>query len=474
METYKAGLKVEPNNPALKEALSEIEGQADAGLSMFSQLFNDPNIWTMLQSDPELKGYLAQPDFLQMITDIQKNPKSISTHLQDKRLMAVISKILLRGRGAPPASTPESAPAPEQPKETKPEPKEEKVEEVPIEEFKPTEEDPEEADKRKANEEKEKGNDAYKKKDFAKAVEHYQNAINLYPKEIAFHTNKAAAYFESGDFNKCIEECETGIDVGRSNGASFEAIAKAYARIGAAYKKLGDLGKAIDAYKRSLTENRVRAVQLTLRQLEKEKEEADKLAYLNPELAQQEKEKGNNHFNKGEFPQAIAAYTEALKRDPQSAPIYSNRAAAYMKLAEFGLALKDCEKCLELDPTYIRAYKRKANIHNFCKDYHKAIDTLNAGLKYAPEDKELKDDILEAKRLISVANADPELRELRRKRAMDDPDIQKIFKNPLIERLLQNFSQGGNQQEALKMLQDPVLAADFERLINAGAIAYGN
>src|SRR3990167_834317 len=96
VETYKDGLKVEPNNAALKEALSEIEGQADAGLSMFSQIFKDPNIWTMLQSDPELKGYLQQPDFLQMITEIQQNPKSIGSHLQDKRLMAVISKILLR------------------------------------------------------------------------------------------------------------------------------------------------------------------------------------------------------------------------------------------------------------------------------------------------------------------------------------------------------------------------------------------
>src|SRR3990167_5627466 len=98
----------------------------------------------------------------------------------------------------------------------------------------------------------------------------------------------------------------------------------------------------------------------------------------------------------------------------------------------------------------VRAYKRKSNIHTFCKDYHKSIDTLNVGLKYAPEDQEMKDGILEAKQLIAQANADPELRELRRQRAMADPDIQKIFKNPMVERLLQNFSPGGDQQQALK------------------------
>ena len=62
----------------------------------------------------------------------------------------------------------------------------------------------------------------------------------------------------------------------------------------------------------------------------------------------------------------------------------------------------------------------------------------------------MKDGILEAKQLIAQANADPELRELRRQRAMADPDIQKIFKNPMVERLLQNFSPGGDQQQALK------------------------
>jgi stress-induced-phosphoprotein 1 len=43
--------------------------------------------------------------------------------------------------------------------------------------------------------EKDLGNEAYKKKDFALAHKHYDKAIELDPYNIAFHTNKAGTLF---------------------------------------------------------------------------------------------------------------------------------------------------------------------------------------------------------------------------------------------------------------------------------------
>lgn len=86
--------------------------------------------------------------------------------------------------------------------------------------------------RKKALQEKDLGNEYYKKKDFENALVHYNKAIENDPTDITFYTNMAAVYFEQKEYEKCIKECEKAIEIGRENRADFKLIAKAFTRIG--------------------------------------------------------------------------------------------------------------------------------------------------------------------------------------------------------------------------------------------------
>lgn len=126
-----------------------------------------------------------------------------------------------------------------------------------------------------------------------------------------------------------------------------------------------------------------------LKKVEKIKKDDSEKKYLSPEMAEEHKVKGNEFFEKGDYPNAVKEYTEGLRRDPLNIGIYCNRSQAYIKLMEFNYALKDADKCLELDPNYVKAYLRKGTLHHLSKEFHKAMAAYDTGLKLDPSNKEL-------------------------------------------------------------------------------------
>jgi len=112
----------------------------------------------------------------------------------------------------------------------------------------------------------------------------------------------------------------------------------------------------------------------------KEKEIRDAKAYINPELADQHKERGNELFKAGDFPGAIREFDEGLKRNPENKFLFSNRSFAYIKLMEPVRAMADAEQALKLDPDFVKAWARKGTAHQLQKEYHKAMECFEKGL----------------------------------------------------------------------------------------------
>lgn len=236
-----------------------------------------------LRTDPRTRAYLDDPEYLAMLAQLQSNPQMMASKLQDPRILTTLSVLLgidASGASDEPMDTepPVYTPPPKKP-EPKPEPKKDPEPDLP-------------ENKKLAREEKEQGNAFYKKKEFDKAIEHYKKAIEHDPTDITFYNNLAAVYFEQKEYETCIKECEKAIDIGRENRADFKLIAKSFMRIGNAYKKMKDYKNAKTAYEKSLSEHRTPEVKTLLSDVEKVIKEEERKQYINPELAEQEKEKG--------------------------------------------------------------------------------------------------------------------------------------------------------------------------------------
>ena len=70
------------------------------------------------------------------------------------------------------------------------------------------------------------------------------------------------------------------------------------------------------------------------------------------------KERGNELFKKGNFPEAKTAYSRSLTKK-HTAVVYANRAQTCLKLGQAAQAEKDCSEALELDMQYIKAWQRR-------------------------------------------------------------------------------------------------------------------
>lgn len=310
---------------------------------------------------------------------------------------------------------------------------------------------------------KQEGNDAYKKKDFPTALSKYGKAMDLDPNEMTYYLNSAAVHFEMKNYTECVSTCNKAIDVGRENRADFKHIAKALARMGNAYRKSGDLKNAKMAYEKALTEHRTPDYKLCLSEIEVEFKKSEELAYVNPEIAEEEKLKGNNFFKSGDFSNAVKTYTEAIKRNPTDPKIYSNRAACFTKLMSFDLAIKDCDKCIELEPNFVKAYLRKAKAHQALSQASKAMNAYEKALEIDPNCSEA----IDGYKACSISNnSNPE--EVR-KQAMNDPEVQKILNDPAMRMILEQMQ--SDPQAIQEHLKNPKIAENFMKLREAGLIS---
>lgn len=123
--------------------------------------------------------------------------------------------------------------------------------------------------------------------------------------------------------------------------------------------------------------------------IELEKDMPDEEKQKRREESTRLKEEGNEQFKKGDYIEAESSYSQALQMCPSCfqkdrSILFSNRAAARMKQDKKEMAISDCSKAIQLNPTYIRAILRRAELYEKTDKLDEALEDYKSILEKDP------------------------------------------------------------------------------------------
>jgi stress-induced-phosphoprotein 1 len=192
---------------------------------------------------------------------------------------------------------------------------------------------------------------------------------------------------------------------------------------------LGDLPNAITNYQNSLTEHRTPDILTKLRDAEKAKLKAEKEGYVDPQKAEEARELGNQKFKEADWPGAVDAYSEMIKRAPEDPRGYSNRAACFIKLLSFPSAVQDCDAAIKRDPKFIRAYLRKAQAYFAMREYNKCLDVCVEAQEHDEGGKNTREIEQQSSKALQAqfAAREGETEEQTMERIQRDPEVCILF-----------------------------------------------
>jgi tetratricopeptide (TPR) repeat protein len=118
-------------------------------------------------------------------------------------------------------------------------------------------------------------------------------------------------------------------------------------------------------------------------------------------FSEREKEKGNESFRAGEYEDALRFYTRAIELLPvpsRDARPWANRAMAHIKLEHWQAAEQDCDRALELDSAFSKAYARRGVARHRRGKYAAAIEDFEEALLREAGNSKLLELLAESRR----------------------------------------------------------------------------
>ncbi|XP_027061678.2 serine/threonine-protein phosphatase 5 isoform X2 [Coffea arabica] len=123
-------------------------------------------------------------------------------------------------------------------------------------------------------------------------------------------------------------------------------------------------------------------------------------ANSNPSRAEELKVLANEAFKAHKFAQAIDLYTQAIDLNGDNAVYWANRAFAHTKLEEYGSAIIDATKAVEIDPKYSKGYYRRGAAYLAMAKFKEALKDFQQVKKLCPNDPDASKKLKECEKAV--------------------------------------------------------------------------
>lgn len=221
------------------------------------------------------------------------------------------------------------------------------------------------------------------------------------PASLSFE-QRADLFMARKSYDHAIEYYSDAIKSYRNSPQNRPEIARLWNKIGICYQQRQNYGEARKAYKKAI--------------------------HLNRKFAQAWNNLGTTFYLKKRPKKSIKYYRHAIKINPQAASFHFNLGTAYFDRRKFKKATREYRVAIEIDPGILTRNSREGT----------AVQTRHVDARFY---------FYMAKIFASVGNPSEAVRYLQhameegfqnRKRILQDPDIQKISKDPAFIALMKN------------------------------------
>ena len=197
-----------------------------------------------------------------------------------------------------------------------------------------------------------RGNAYLENKDYDHAVDDFNEAVRLNPKDTIGYDGRGLAYVSKNDYDRGIADFNKAMQID----PKFKW---AYSNRGRVYRIKGDYDRAIADYGQAL-------------QIDSNFTEA----YNN---------RGYAYALKGDYDRAIADYNQAIQLDPKYATAYENRAYAHLAKADYNRAAADYTQVIQMFPKDADSYFTRGRFNLFAGATAKALADINQANELNPK-----------------------------------------------------------------------------------------